>query len=72
MARRVPPAQAARVRDAEKTRLRQKRGEISDDFDAGALTLALFAASIAPAVRPAFARAFVGLRENPSSQVSPK
>ncbi len=49
----------------EKTRLRQKRGEISDDLDVGALTLALFAATIAPAILPAFARAFVGL--DPSS-----
>ena len=49
----------------EKTRLRQKRGEISEDLDVGALTLALFAATIAPAILPAFARAFVGL--DPSS-----
>jgi TetR/AcrR family transcriptional regulator len=49
----------------ETTRLRQKRGEISEDLDVGAITLALFAATIAPAILPAFARAFVGL--DPSS-----
>lgn len=49
----------------EKTRLRQKRGEISDQIDVGALTLALLAACMAPAILPAFARAFVGL--DPSS-----
>jgi TetR/AcrR family transcriptional regulator len=49
----------------EKTRLRQKRGEVSDDIDVGALTLAFLAACMAPAILPAFARAFVGL--DPSS-----
>ena len=51
----------------EKTRLRQKRGEISDDLDVGAITLALLAATLAPAILPAFARAFVAL--DPSSTV---
>jgi AcrR family transcriptional regulator len=49
----------------ENARLRQKRGEISDDLHVGAISLALFAACIAPAILPAFARAFVGL--DPSS-----
>ena len=63
------PASDARVglliEIVEKTRLRQKRGDISADLDIGAITLALLAASIAPAILPAFARAFVGL--DPSS-----
>ncbi|MBT2269957.1 TetR/AcrR family transcriptional regulator [Rhodococcus qingshengii] len=49
----------------EKTRLHQKKGELRDHFDAGAVTLAIFAAAIAPVTFPAFARAFVGL--DPSS-----
>ena len=50
----------------ENTRMRQKRGEIRDDFDVGALSLAFLAACMAPAILPAFARAFVGL--DPTSE----
>ncbi|MFE4664669.1 TetR/AcrR family transcriptional regulator [Streptomyces sp. NPDC056716] len=53
------------VEFVEKTRLRQKRGEIRDDLDSGAVILALFVACMAPVVLPAFARAFAGL--DPSS-----
>ncbi|MFF0222886.1 TetR/AcrR family transcriptional regulator [Streptomyces sp. NPDC004629] len=49
----------------EKTRLRQKRGDVREDIDVGAVSLAFFAASIAPAIFPAFARAFIGV--DPSS-----
>jgi TetR/AcrR family transcriptional regulator len=52
---------AGLVQLVEKLRLRQKNGEIGDDFDVGALSLALLAACIAPATLPEFARAFVGL-----------
>ena len=36
----------------ENTRMRQKRGEIRDDFDVGALSLAFLAACMAPAILP--------------------
>lgn len=49
----------------EKTRMRQKRGEIDDSIDVGVLSLVLLAACMAPAVLPAFARAFI--RMDPSS-----
>jgi AcrR family transcriptional regulator len=50
----------------ESARVRQKRGEIRSDIDLGALSLLLFGATVAPAVAPAVARAFVGL--DPSSE----
>jgi TetR/AcrR family transcriptional regulator len=53
----------------EKLRLRQKRGEISDEFDVGALSLAFLAACTAPAIMPALARTLVGL--DPSSTAFP-
>jgi TetR/AcrR family transcriptional regulator len=58
-----PPsnAQAARLLSiVDETRKKQARGEISADFDIGALTLALFAATIAPEVLPQLAAAFTG------------
>ncbi|CAN5440827.1 hypothetical protein BH11ACT7_BH11ACT7_35180 [soil metagenome] len=51
----------------EKNRLRQQKGEWRDDLDVGALTLAIFAAAVAPATLPAFARAFVGM--DPASEM---
>jgi hypothetical protein len=54
--------QAARLLSiVEETRKKQARGEISDVFDIGALTLALFAATIAPEVLPQLAAAFTGV-----------
>lgn len=44
----------------EQTKERQAKGEIRGDLDAGALTLAFFAASIAPIIMPAQARALTG------------
>lgn len=51
----------------EQTRQRQASGEVRDDLDAGALTLAFFAASIAPVIMPNVTRKFTG--EDPSSEV---
>jgi TetR/AcrR family transcriptional regulator len=50
----------------EQARIRQKGGDLRDDFDVGAIHLALLAATMAPVILPAFARAFVGL--DPSSE----
>jgi len=56
-----PDERAARLLNmVDETRKRQARGEIRDDFDVGALTLALFAATIAPELFPQLAAAFTG------------
>ena len=59
-----PPPQderASRLLDlVDETRKRQARGEIRDDLDVGALTLAFFAATIAPELFPQLAAAFTG------------
>jgi TetR/AcrR family transcriptional regulator len=44
----------------EETRRKQARGEIRDDLDAGAVTLAFFAATIAPEVLPGLAAIVTG------------
>lgn len=44
----------------EESRKKQARGEIGGDFDIGALTLALFAATIAPEVLPQLAATITG------------
>ncbi|MGW0523230.1 TetR/AcrR family transcriptional regulator [Crossiella sp. NPDC003009] len=49
----------------EQTRQRQASGEIRDDLDAGALTLAFFAASIAPVILPSLTRAIT--KSDPAS-----
>lgn len=57
----APPVSVDRVADfVEQTRQRQASGEIRDDLDAGTLTLAFFAASIAPVILPNLARKFTG------------
>ncbi|MFD5258285.1 TetR/AcrR family transcriptional regulator [Streptomyces bobili] len=56
---------AGLIEMVERARLRQKSGELDEDLDVGALSVALLAACIAPVILPAFARAFVGL--DPSS-----
>jgi TetR/AcrR family transcriptional regulator len=64
----APPVSVERVADfVEQTRQRQATGEIRDDLDAGALTLAVFAASIAPVILPNLTRKFTGA--DPSSDV---
>lgn len=58
-----PPSdeRAARLLDlVDETRKRQARGEIRGDLDVGALTLAFFAATIAPELLPQLAGAFTG------------
>ena len=56
-----PDERAARLLAmVDETRKRQARGEIRDDLDVGALTLALFAATIAPELFPQLAAAFTG------------
>jgi TetR/AcrR family transcriptional regulator len=60
---RPPPSdeQAARLLFiVEETSKKQARGEIRGDFDVGALTLAFFAATIAPEVLPRLAAAVTG------------
>lgn len=61
------PACRPSHRDRREDRLRQKRGEISDDLDVGVIGLALFAACITPAILPAFARAYVCLDRSSST-----
>lgn len=57
----APDERAARLLNlVDETRKKQARGEIRDDLDVGALTLAFFAATIAPALMPQLARAFTG------------
>jgi AcrR family transcriptional regulator len=56
-----PDERASRLLDlVDQTRKRQARGEIRDDLDAGALTLAFFAAAVAPELFPQLAAAFTG------------
>jgi TetR/AcrR family transcriptional regulator len=56
-----PDAWANRLLDVvAETRKRQDRGEIRADLDAGALTLAFFAAAIAPEVLPQLAATVTG------------
>jgi AcrR family transcriptional regulator len=56
-----PDERASRLLDlVDETRKRQARGEIRDDLDVGALTLAFFAATIAPELFPQLAAAFTG------------
>jgi TetR/AcrR family transcriptional regulator len=56
-----PEVWANRLLDVvAETRSRQARGEIRADLDAGALTLAFFAAAIAPEVLPQLAAAVTG------------
>ncbi|WP_338145875.1 TetR/AcrR family transcriptional regulator [Streptomyces scabichelini] len=56
-----PEAWANRLLDVvDETRNRQARGEIRADLDVGALTLAFFAAAIAPEVLPQLAAAVTG------------
>jgi TetR/AcrR family transcriptional regulator len=57
----LPDEQAARLLNlVEETRKRQARGEIRDDLDVGVLTLAFFAAAIAPELMPQLAAAVTG------------
>ncbi|WP_258574861.1 TetR/AcrR family transcriptional regulator [Streptomyces shenzhenensis] len=56
-----PDAWANRLLDVvDETRKRQARGELRGDLDVGALTLAFFAAAIAPEVLPQLAAAVTG------------
>lgn len=56
-----PDERAARLLDlVDETRKRQAKGEIRADLDVGALTLAIFAATIAPELLPQLAGAFTG------------
>ncbi|MER5183715.1 TetR/AcrR family transcriptional regulator [Streptomyces sp. NPDC002896] len=65
-----PPAEDERAielfKSVEDMRERQARGEIRSDLDVGAVSLAFFAASIAPVALPWIAREFT--RQDPSSQ----
>lgn len=57
----LPDEWTARLLDiVEETRKRQARGEIRADLDAGALTLALFIAAMAPEILPQLAAAVTG------------
>jgi len=65
-----PPAEDERAaelfKNIEEMRERQARGEIRSDLDVGAVSLAFFAASIAPTALPWIAREFTG--QDPTSQ----
>jgi AcrR family transcriptional regulator len=65
-----PPAEDERAaelfKSIEELRERQARGEIRADLDVGAVSLAFFAASIAPVALPWIAREFT--RQDPASQ----
>ncbi|WP_329363415.1 TetR/AcrR family transcriptional regulator [Streptomyces sp. NBC_01483] len=65
-----PPAEDDRAAELFKTveglRARQARGEFRSDLDVGAVSLAFFAASIAPVVLPWIAREFT--QQDPASQ----
>ncbi|WP_425826302.1 TetR/AcrR family transcriptional regulator [Streptomyces fractus] len=64
-----PPAEDDRatelLKSVEDLRARQARGEIRDDIDVGVLSLAFFAASVAPVALPWIAREFTG--QDPAS-----
>ncbi|MGD6741573.1 TetR/AcrR family transcriptional regulator [Streptomyces sp. BH106] len=65
-----PPAEDDRAAELFKTveelRARQARGEFRSDLDVGAVSLAFFAASIAPVILPWIAREFT--QQDPASQ----
>ncbi|MFJ9179440.1 TetR/AcrR family transcriptional regulator [Streptomyces sp. NPDC102360] len=64
-----PPAEDDRatelLKSVEELRARQARGELRDDIDVGVLSLAFFAASIAPVALPWIAREFT--QQDPAS-----